>query len=221
LDATYHQTKALQDKQQLKSIARDKARALSKEDFAKFAPQLQQARSKLSDYKKEMARLKKGSSSNDNSLKGQPLKERFVYGGNFQLPSLRPLSITAAPYLGYKLDKKFVSGVSVTYNAVLDKNTFVSDSAKGEYGYRLFTDYKFIKDWFVHAEFEQINKSTKLFNSDNTLTSWQTNGYIGIGKKINLIKGLKANMFFLCNLMHKDLKYFDKDAFQLRIGLGK
>jgi hypothetical protein len=104
---------------------------------------------------------------------------------------------------------------------IIGKNDLKSKSFGAEVGYRAFIDYKLIKNWFAHGEFERMSKVVKNIDNDGTHTTWQSNGYIGAGRQINAIKGIKINAMFLVNILHKDLKYFDPDAFQFRFGVSR
>jgi len=215
------QAKALQDAEQRKKYAREKASKLANGEMAKFAPQIQQAQQEFTKYKKKVEWIKEGSGPKANSLKDEPFKKRFIYGGNLQIPTLDPFSIIAAPFVGYRINKKFSSGIGATYKVTIGKHTNPTNWTGSEYGYRIFTDYKLIKGWFGHGEFEQVNKTIKEADKDGYRNKWQTNGYIGVGRQIDAIKGLKINVMFLCNFLHEDLKYFDPDAFQFRFGVSK
>jgi hypothetical protein len=123
--------------------------------------------------------------------------------------------------VGYRINKKFSSGISFSYKTVIGKNDLKTKSFGGEMGYRVFTDYKLIKNWFVHGEFERLSKAIKNTDKDGYHTIWQNNGYIGAGRQIDIVKGMKMNVMFLCNILHKDLKNFNQDAFQFRFGMSK
>jgi hypothetical protein len=221
MKAMQDQAKALQDQEQMQRYAKEKAAKLANADFAKFAPQIQQAQQQFTQYKKKMEWVKEGSGKNANSLKDEPFGKRLIYGGNFQIPELDPFSVVAAPFVAYRINKKFSSGVSVSYKSIIGKNDLKSKSFGAEVGYRVFTDYKLIKNWFAHGEFERLSKVVKNIDRDGTHTTWQSNGYIGAGRQINAIKGLKINAMFLVNILHKDLKYFDPNAFQFRFGVSR
>lgn len=151
MKALQEQAKALQDQEQMQKYAKEKAAKLANADLEKFAPQIKQAQQQFTQYKKKMEWLKEGSGKNANSLKDEPFSKRFIYGGNFQVPELDPFSVVAAPFVGYRINKKFSSGVSVSYKSIIGKNDLKSKSFGAEIGYRVFTDYKLIKNWFAHG----------------------------------------------------------------------
>lgn len=221
MDQQLKEMQALKDKEQMQKYAKEKAAKLANADLAKFAPQVQEAQQQFSQYKKKMEWLKEGSEPKANSLKDEPLLKRFIYGGNFQIPEIEPLSIVAAPFIGYRINKKFSSGVGVSYKVIVGKNTFYSKAFGGEIGYRVFTDYKLIKNWFAHGEFERMSKTIRNSTGDGTITTWKNNGYIGVGRQMEISKGLKMNVMFLCNVLHEDLKDFNMNAFQFRFGISK
>lgn len=219
--ALEEQVKALQDRERLQQYAREKAAKLAGAELASFAPQIQQAQQQFAKYKKKMEWLKEGSGKKANSLKEEPIGKRLVYGGNFQLPAINPFTIVAAPYLGYRLNKKFTSGISFSYRAVVGKNDPRTKAFGGEMGYRAFTDYRLVRNWFAHVELERMGKAVQNQGQDGYHTDWQSNAHIGAGRQINVVKGWKVNVLFLVNLLHEDLKYFGADAFQFRFGFGK
>ena len=111
--------------------------------------------------------------------------------------------------------------MSFSYKVTIGKSDLKTRRIGGDYGYRFFTDYKVIKNWFAHGEFERMSKSVKNVDKDGYHSEWKSNGYIGAGRQINIVKGMKMNVMFLVNILHKDLKYFDPNAFQFRFGLSR
>lgn len=51
------------------------------------------------------------------SLEGRPLRERWVIGGSFNIPSTSPLMVDLSPQFGYKIDKLFQVGIGGMYRA--------------------------------------------------------------------------------------------------------
>ena len=209
------------DQEQLQRYAQAKAAKLATAEFEKIAPQIQEAQQKFAKYKKKMEWLKEGSGKNANSLKDDPFSKRLMYGGNVQMPTITPFSMVAAPFVGYRINKKFSAGLSMSYKSILGNNTSLVKSFGGEIGYRSFLDYKLIKHWFVHGEFERMSKTVNNMLQDGYDTNWQTNGYVGIGRQIKTFKNVNISATLLYNVANSDLKSYDSEQFQFRMGISR
>jgi|GEM_PF-4391228 len=213
--------KALPDKEQIGHYVRAKAAKLATAEFADKLPQLQEAQRQFSRYQRKMAWLKEGSGENANSLKDASFGERFTYGGNFQVIALEPLSVIAAPFAGFRLNRKMVAGVRFSITSPIGKNTLRTKPFGGELGYSGFMDYKLPTSWFARGEFERMSKAVPNPNKDGYDVTWRNNAYVGVGRYIGTIRNFKITAVLQCNLLHKQLRRLDATAFQFRFGITK
>ena len=91
----------------------------------------------------------------------RPIKERIWFGGGVGLNFGTVTSIQLDPMVGYKIDQKnrFSTGVGLTYWHFRDNRSIPAYEANG-YGYRLFTRYRPIPQFYAHAEFLHVNAET-------------------------------------------------------------
>lgn len=177
------------------------------------------AQDAFSKYKKRKDFVKEGNGPNANSLNEEPLSKRALWGINFQIAQFKPINSTLSPYLSFQINKKISAGASFVYsNAIYAPNVRDFKIEKVSMGYRIFTDYKLVKGFFAHAEYERLKENIKRQKGEEGI--WMNRAYIGAGRKIFLTSKLKMTMLFLADLSHPQLFHFKKDVFQFRLGLG-
>lgn len=138
-----------------------------------------------------------------NSLKGTSFWHRLVFGGTFQIHIDQQTSIDLNPELSYRINKKWDVGIGGNYrfNGEIED---VLGAAQDQriYGYRLFTEYFLLKDFYAHVEFESLAaKSTDPI--DRTEVQWNNSVLAGIERRFNLGKSAQAQISLLYNFMHK------------------
>lgn len=208
---------------QLKRMAAEQAgKHLAMDKLLEKQSQIKAAQRKFSGYKKRISWLREDSGKPSDSLKEGPQLERFVWGLNLQPKMVDPFSLGMAPYIGYRLNKKLTTGVSFVADGELaGKNSRDEKALTLSGGYRFYTDYKLIRSFFAYAEYESLYARTGS-QPDNTMAwQWQRKGYAGIGRSIALSSKISLNLYFLADLTHQGLPRFHREAFQVRIGLGK
>lgn len=211
------------DQDQLKKMAVEQAgKHLALDKLAENLPQVKAAQQKFSGYKNRLSWLRESSGKPSNSLGEEPLAERFIWGLNLQPKLSEPFTMGMAPYLGYRLNKKITTGASfVASGELTEKHSPKEKALTLSAGYRLYADYKLIRGFFAHAEFENLY-ARAVSQPDSTMVwQWQRKGYAGIGRSIALNSKINLNMYFLADLTHQGLSKFNKEAFQVRIGFGK
>jgi hypothetical protein len=213
---------SINNKEKQQQALKEKAAYMASEELKKMLPQLKEAQQTFSKYKKKMAWFKEGSGDKPNSLKEEPISKRFIWGLNLQPTGFNPVNIAFAPYLGYRLNKKISAGVSFANNTeIKPENVSSIQISEKSSGYRLFTNYKIIKGFFTHLEFEGLNVKEKDQVTDRTLRNWKYNGYVGVGKNVAVSKKMNITMHLLANVLHPHLLSFHKEAFQFRIGISR
>ncbi len=203
--------KKINDPDQLKQELKQQSIKLATDHFAKNQDKLDGAIKQMSKLKKKYSSLP---NSNDlstatkrNSLQGQPLIKRLVLGGNLQLVSHQSgLNADFSPVVGYKFDKKLSVGVGGMYRAslVFERKFLKSDGKQTVYGYRSFIDYKLLKSFFAHGEYEQLNHwyEDKSFK-DNSRRMWTEGLMFGIGRTYSVSKKVKGSIMLLYNTKYQ------------------
>ena len=203
--------KKLAEPDQLKQELKQQSIKLATDHFSKNQDKLDGAIKQLSKLKKKYSSLP---NSNDlstatkrNSLEGQPLIKRLVFGGNLQLVSHQSgLNADFSPVMGFRFDKKLSVGVGAMYRAslVFEREFFKNDGKQTVYGYRSFIDYKLIKSFFAHGEYEQLNHwyEDKSFQ-DNSRRIWTEGLMFGLGKTYSVSKKIHGSIMLLYNTKYQ------------------
>jgi hypothetical protein len=209
---------ALKDPAKMKEEAKQKAlEQLSQNESVKAV------QNKMSLAKKKFSTLL---NSNDlstgikeKSLKGRPLRERWVIGGNFNIANTSPLMIDLSPQLGYRINKKFQVGVSGIYRTKFVDSMRVSNTVPADvYGYSAFATYGLMLNFFAYAEFERTSSAVKQKTIDPKAAQWVSTALIGIGRQFRLHPKINASVLLLWNPLHENGKSPYHDAFVIKTG---
>jgi hypothetical protein len=138
-------------------------------------------------------------SGKENPLKHQPGK-RLVYGANFQMNPSAPVSVDISPLLGYRITNLWTIGTGGSVRYRLDpKDDFrLPNSGNIVYGFRAFSQYRAIKSFYFHAEYESFNRPFK------EVRQWNNQALAGIGREFAVIKSIKGNVSVLYNFLHDE-----------------
>jgi hypothetical protein len=156
----------------------------------------------------------------EKSLKGRPLRERWVIGGNFNVVNITPLMIDLAPQFGYRIDKRFQVGVSGVYRIKFVDSVRVSNAVPSNvYGYSVFATYSVILNFFAYAEFERTTSAAKSRVNDAKGESiWINSALVGIGRQFKIHKKVNGSILLLWNPLHVNGKSPYHEAFVIKTG---
>ncbi|NJN28669.1 MAG: hypothetical protein HC819_23175 [Cyclobacteriaceae bacterium] len=135
-----------------------------------------------------------------NTLKSVPFKKRIVFGGDFHIEIGDPLFLDFNPMIGYRLDKKWMVGLSGMLRLRLDH----TDSLGMRYkmpttGGRGFGEYRFYKSFLAHAEYEVLVNNVLSAEVKHTSSEPTQSINIGLGNTFGIYKGLKGKFLLLYN----------------------
>ncbi|MEP2023628.1 MAG: hypothetical protein ABJH98_10915 [Reichenbachiella sp.] len=154
-----------------------------------------------------------------NSLEGDSFWERLVFGGTFQIHIDQQTSIDLNPELSYRINKKWDVGIGGNYR-VNGEIEDILGSAQDQriYGYRVFTEYFILKNFYAHVEFESLAaKSTN--PTDNQEVQWNNSLLAGIERRFNLGASAQAQISLLYNFMHKSNPLYNS-PWNVRFGVS-
>ncbi len=201
-----------------------KGKALAGNHFKGHEKELLAAQKSLNGLKTGV--FNKGNAENmeiirSNSLKGKPLGERLVLGGNLQMNREDSYTgIDFSPSLGYRWNKKYIWGIGGTYRAKLlvDEKSLLKDEQV--YGGRFYMEYS-ISKFFVHGEYEQISHAVVMDAATDQVSRVNSPGaLLGAGMNYSFSKGVKGNMMILYNFLHDDETSPYKQPFVYRVGFN-
>ena len=195
----------LQDSVYLREQAKKKAEELATE-YLEQRPEIMQA------AQRKMKLLMKTYSivpnSNDLStatkrvsLKGRTITERLQVAANFQVISLKPISIDFSPQVGYKFNSRFVVGVGGLYRKTFkDSLRAISPDA---FGYKAFTSYEVLGKFFLNGEFGRNSPGVKLIEG-NSQRTWEKTLLLGVGRKMLVHPKIEMTLMVGYNFLHQN-----------------
>jgi hypothetical protein len=139
-----------------------------------------------------------------NQMKGKPFRQRFIPGITLQAYNGEKFAMDVAAQAGYRVTGRLTTGIGYTYRiSISDKNTNIV-RGEGISGYRAYVDFRLLKSFFAHGEFESLSldarKQPKLFE---TLPSQTYGSYFGLGKRYNVSRKIKGSVTGLYRVDYK------------------
>ncbi|WP_420581313.1 hypothetical protein [Reichenbachiella sp.] len=139
-----------------------------------------------------------------SSLEGDTFWERLVFGGTFQIHIDQQTSIDLNPELAYRINKKWDVGIGGNYRLNGEFDDLLGQAQDRQiYGYRVFTEYFLLKNFYAHLEFESLAAKSTAPTDRNTV-EWNNSLLLGIERRFNLGSNTQAQISLLYNFMHKD-----------------
>lgn len=138
-----------------------------------------------------------------SSLEGDSFWERLVFGGTFQIHIDRQTSIDLNPELSYRINKKWDIGIGGNYRLNGELDDLLGQAKDSQiYGYRVFTEYFLLKNFYAHVEFESLAAKSTV-PTDNKKVQWNNSLLAGLERRFNLGANVQAQISLLYNFMHK------------------
>lgn len=130
-------------------------------------------------------------------------KNRWAYGLGFQLHTTSDIQLELAPFVGYKWNKHWLTGIGGTYSFTLKERDTVQWNSQQAMGYRFFTQYKFYQQFFAHLEWAQQYRSPVASTEKNWYQVRAENPkmWIGAGWQYTVYKHIKAQTQVLYNVL--------------------
>lgn len=153
-----------------------------------------------------------------NSLKGKGLAKRFVLGGNVSITSTDPLVVDVNLQLGYRINKKWTSGVGLQWRECFEKQDSLAAN-QDAHGYAVFSSYTLFKNIFGYGEYGAVQKQP-LFGAASSAEStshWQYQYLLGIGSEISLFKTANVRIILAYDFNHRNT---DLNARPLVVRMG-
>lgn len=149
-----------------------------------------------------------------------PFKERIFYGGGLGLAFGTITNVNVSPTVGYKLTEKVVMGFGVSYQYYNDKR-YNPPYTYNIYGGNVFSRYYFMKQAFVHGEYEYLSYKTNFFSALGFMERIESHNYlVGGGYRTQLAKKVWANLIVLYNLNETPYTPYSNPVFRITIDAG-
>jgi hypothetical protein len=224
----------LQDLQRYrKEMAMQEAKKMGKskalELLANNQDKVDVAKNKLTALKKKYSSVPDlgdmSSAIKRNSLKGTPLKNRFLFGLNFQLQRGDPMALDLSPNLMYRFNKLFMAGISGTYRAKLGIEDKINTKVEHDvFGFGAIAQHRIWKGIFAHGEYNYLSTpvNAKASGSDLKGRAWHSSLPVGIGSTIKISNAINSQIILTYDFLHNSQSPNPK-AWNIKFGfqLGK
>lgn len=112
----------------------------------------------------------------------RPLKDRIWFGGGVGLNFGSATAIQLDPLVGYYIDQKnkLSVGLGASYWYFRD-NRFIPAIEQNGYGYRVFSRFRPIQQFYAHAEFYHLNTERYSFVDRDVVRLWVPHLLLGAG----------------------------------------
>lgn len=152
----------------------------------------------------------------------RPLGDRLWFGGGVGLAFGTATSIQLDPLVGYKIDQnnKLSAGVGLSYWYYRDSR-WAPPLEQNGYGYRIFSRYRPLEQFYAHAEFFHLNGQVYRFADRSTVRLWVPHLLLGGGYVQPL--GGNSSIFFQVLfdvLQDPNSVYGNQPIFSGGVGIG-
>lgn len=220
-----NKSKYFQNKEDVNKEIIERFKALGYDNITSFQDKVKDSQDKLAKYKRKYSNV---SSIEDldkkpaNPMKDKTLRERLVWGGNFQVHRKTPYGLDVSPQVSYKFTRIISAGIGGTYRLILNADKNGISSKENVYGSRSFIDFDVFKGFALHGEYEQMRMAAPRTSSvpvtDRSQSrTWIRNGLVGIKKSYSISKRLLGNAQILYNLL-PDQKIISPQRIVFRVG---
>ncbi|KEO71618.1 hypothetical protein EL17_24030 [Anditalea andensis] len=154
-----------------------------------------------------------------NSLKGEPLMNRLVFGGTFQLHVDRNTNLDLNPEIGYRMNRNFDMGMGGTYRirvATKDLPQWIKEP--NVMGFRGFANHLLFKNLFLHGEYEGL-KSSMRPDAGQAVQEWHGSLLTGIQKRFRLKGKAQGQVLLLYNFHYRENPLYNS-PWVMRVGVG-
>ena len=143
-----------------------------------------------------------------------PLKEKIVVGGGFDLQFGNTTVVGLTPLAAYAVTDDFLLGGIFTYRYFQDNRTNYSTST---YGIAPFARYFVYKGLFAHAEYEMLNGEF-YYNQGHV---WVNSMFLGFGYASRIGSKGFVGFYALWNLTEQEnYIIYNQPTFRINFGIG-
>ena len=206
------------DMDSLKNLWQQKKKVLAN-DFLlnnqdKIKP-IQQKIKRLTDKYTQFNSAKDVIEGKEKPVKAKP-KNRITWGTNFQFNPGDPVSVDLSPILGYRFNTRLSLNLGASLRYQLDRdNDFKPPTSENiVYGYRLFTEYKVIRIFYTHLEWERFSRPS------GESRDWANAFMAGIGRQFSVTNTIQGNVVVMYNFLHNQESPHN-NAFIIRFGFRR
>lgn len=195
------------DEKLLQEEIKRKAKAVVNDKLNQYSPAFKEAQEHIAKAKKirpGVQAFKDIAKKRPNTMKGKPFRQRFIPGVTLQGYNNDKFAVDLAAQAGYRLTGRLSTGIGYTYRISISEDNTNLVSGEGVSGYRFYTDFRLIKSFFFHGDFETIsldrNKQPALFE---TKPGQVYGSYFGIGKRYNVSRKVHGTVMGLYHVNYK------------------
>jgi len=220
-DAYESYRNSMSDTDSLKTAGKDKAIKMAGDHFKDHQGELSNAQGKMNRL---LGKYREFSNSADlkdavkhTSMKGKSFVEHLLVGGNFNIISVKPVSIDMSLRAGYKFTSRLAVGAGVTHRLTfgdsIRTDRYVSPNNTS---FDAFSSYDVLKSVFAYAEWK--TSGVRMLDNDRKTSRWANNYFVGVGKKLLIHPKLYLTITALYNLNNDNNNPVFLKRFQVRIG---
>jgi len=156
----------------------------------------------------------------DTSAVKEIVKEsKFYYGGFFNLTFGSYTAIGIEPMIAYKITPKLSTGAILTYEYISDNRYPGSTYTASNYGASLFSRFRVIPQFYLHAEFSEMKYDT--YNSNNYNTHyWVPFLFLGGGFSQQISQNTWMNTQILFDVIQNENSPYSSGVPFYSIGFG-
>jgi hypothetical protein len=201
LQTKTEQQRAMLEKYKDRKLAeqelRNKSLSIANDKVNLDVPQIKKADQNLEKTRKKFGNfqnLKDIPKRPPNELKGKPFSQRFIPGITLHFFAYDNKKLfDVAVQTAFLLNSRFSIGVGGVYRIAVSKIYQYHVSDYGLYGGRTLTDFKLMKGFFAHADFEYLFLNRNYYPIESAVHSRVFQTDVGLGKTFNITKRIRGS----------------------------
>jgi len=211
----------------VKEIKWDKSKINSSKNVAKVLSEnveaVQTGMKKMNDFKSKYSKVNLMNPNGPvlNKIDKKPV-EPWQFSLNFSSQFQNGFAIQLAPTIGYKILEKWIGGIGFSYqNKIVDVDSSFSISPRHQFSHRVFNQYNFFRNYFIHIEHElpYRQRNRKEDSYWNGLVPQKPRFWTGLAIQYDIYKSLKGQTQILYNLIRPSGREVGSSRWAIRFNL--
>jgi len=211
---------------QVENLKWDKSKIKSSKNVAKVLSKnvdaIQTGMDKMKDFKGKYSKVNLMNPNGPvlKEISKKPVKP-WQFSLNFSSQIQNGLTIQMSPAIGYKVYEKLIGGIGLSYqNKIIYSGQSIAFSEDQEFSHRVFSQYNFYRNFFLHVEHELPYKQRVEYKESSwyNLDAQKSKGWLGMALQYKVYKNIKGQTQILYNIIKPDT--FAENRWTIRVNLN-
>ncbi|QOI98651.1 MAG: hypothetical protein HRU69_14690 [Flammeovirgaceae bacterium] len=151
------------------------------------------------------------------SLTGKSFAERLYIAANFQVLSIKPVSIDFSPAIGYRFTTRWIAGMGLNYRKTFS-NPLTPDFSADMWGYKSFVSFDVLSNFYLYTEFAR-NTTYRVASGEDGTKNWEQSLLLGVGRQVLIHPKIEMTIMVSYNFLFEPTDQFFVSPWSIRVGV--